>query len=303
MIEIVLALLVWGAAVEPRLILDIEREVAELPALEGHWDGETIAVVADWQIGMWLGNPAMAERAVARIVEERPAAALFAGDFLTEPQRNTGAKIQRVLALIRPLVEAGVPVVAVLGNHDFGLKDPGEPDAEDAAARLVERLEEAGVTVLQNRATPLFHPRAMGAGLAGLLHSRPLYVAGIGSRYADNDEGLAALEGIPFDAPRIVLMHHPDSFRRLPAWSAPLAVAGHRHGGQLRIPLINMSWLRFRGIPAEGWAPSNFGAPGNTLYITRGTGMSVVPVRINAPPELTFITLRSPRDRASSGGS
>lgn len=294
MIEILLALLFWGTAIEPRLILDIEREVAELPALSGPWEGERIAVLADWQVGMWLDNPGMAERAVRRIVEERPVAVLIAGDFLTKPEKGTQEKIDRVIRLVRPLGEAGIATIAVLGNHDYGLSKPGEPESEHVTELLVIALEGAGVRVLRNQAVPLFHPYAGASGPAGLLGARALYVVGIGSYYAGKDDPVAALADVPFDAPRIVLMHHPQSFRKISAWSAPLAIAGHRHGGQFRIPLVGKSLLRLMGKPGDGWAPDDFGAPGNRLYINRGIGMSVVPIRLNAPPELTFFTLVSP---------
>ena len=93
-------------------------------------------------------------------------------------------------------------------------------------------------------------------------------------------------------------MHHPDSFAEIPAGAAPLAVAGHTHGGQVRIPLMpQWSWLTFvkeDEVHADGWI-DGYGAEGNRLYVNRGIGFSVVPLRINCPPELTRFVLEHGR--------
>ena len=44
-------------------------------------------------------------------------------------------------------------------------------------------------------------------------------------------------------------------------------------------------------VHVAGWI-EDFGKPGNNLYINRGIGFSRVPLRINAPPELTLFKLR-----------
>jgi predicted MPP superfamily phosphohydrolase len=52
-----------------------------------------------------------------------------------------------------------------------------------------------------------------------------------------------------------------------------------------------MTLVRSGRVAADGWIP-DYGAPGNRLYVNRGIGFSRVPIRINCPPELTWITLR-----------
>ena len=93
-------------------------------------------------------------------------------------------------------------------------------------------------------------------------------------------------------------MHNPASFPTLPAASAPLAVAGHTHCGQIAIPGFPMwSWLELRSnerVVTDGFSPPGYGADGNRLYVTCGIGFSVVPARISAPPQVVFFTLRAP---------
>jgi hypothetical protein len=285
----VLALVVgYGGAIEPRLILDTEEHEAPIPNLPGEWDGATVAVVSDFQLGLWLDNTAMMERAVAAIVERDPDLALLAGDFVYEPGHDTGAVVRGALELVRPLVAAEIPTYAVLGNHDWGLPRPlGKSESVPEAARqLRDSLTAAGITVLHNRSTRVRAPD----------RDAPLYLAGVGSHYAERDDPAAAVAGIPPGAPRLVMMHNPTSFETLPAHSAPLAVAGHTHGGQIRLPFSpQWSWLTFTeddDVHVDGWVEENYGAAGNRLYVTRGVGMSVIPLRINCPPEITFFTLR-----------
>lgn len=97
----------------------------------------------------------------------------------------------------------------------------------------------------------------------------------------------------------MVLLHHPDSFERLPAGTAPLALAGHTHGGQFRVPFTpEWTWMTFAEedeVHPDGWIP-DFGASGNRLYVNRGIGFSTLPLRLNCPPEITYVLLRRPEE-------
>jgi predicted MPP superfamily phosphohydrolase len=79
-------------------------------------------------------------------------------------------------------------------------------------------------------------------------------------------------------------------------------VVAHTHGGQMRVPFTpDWSWTRLitsERVPADGWA-EGYGARGNQLYVNRGIGFSLIPVRVNCRPELTVFTLRG--DSAATG--
>lgn len=198
-------LLVYGTAVEPRLILDTEEEVAAIPNLPPEWEGRTLAATADFQVGMWWANRGMMDRVVRDLVRKRPAAVLLAGDFIYHPDEYPDELVREVAEMLRPLAESGIPPYAVLGNHDWGL-DVKDDTVNPTAARLVRQgLAELGIPVLQNQAVRL------GSG-----DGAPCIV-GIGDAYAENDR------------PRKALAEVPDG-------AAPLAVAAHTHGGQVRIP-------------------------------------------------------------------
>jgi uncharacterized protein len=306
---VVLLLILWGVVLEPRLI-DEEHYMVALPHLPPAWHGRQIALIADLQVGMWLANTDTIRRLVARLVECRRAAVLIAGDFIYQPLEEEPEEaveefepteyaeealkeIRVAVALVRPLLEAGIPTYAVLGNHDYGMAVPTSLKLPWLARRLREALEAAGVQVLHNEAVALAPPKADEPSARGA--EPPLYLVGIGAHYAHEDRPLVALAQVPEGAPRLLLMHHPDIFAQLPAGTAPLALAGHTHGGQVRLPFLpEWSWLSFLKedeVHVDGWIHS-YGQPGNRLYVNRGIGFSLAPIRINCPPELTIFTLR-----------
>lgn len=273
-----LALLIgYGVLVEPRLILDEKRFDVTLPHLPAGASARTVAVFSDLQIGMWFANEAMVENLVEKVVEEQPAAALVGGDFVYSRDPDPAAQVNRVVELLAPLTAAGIPTFAVLGNHDY---------AVDAADEVIAGLESIGIQVLRNQAAPV-----PGAGTG----ANALHVVGLGPARPGRVDVDAALAEVPDDAPRVVLMHNPTSFVQLPAGSAPLAVAGHTHCGQIAIPGLQ-SWSYYQltsaeRIVVEEWAPPGYGATGNQLYVTCGIGFSLLPMRIAAPPQVVFFSL------------
>lgn len=280
-----IALLIIWSFIEPR-ILNVENETAEIPNLPASWSGKQIAQLTDFQIGLWGDNPGTARRGVAKIIEAKPAIALISGDFLYHPGENITPEINTAVDIVRPLVEAGIPTYAVLGNHDYGMSSKKARPKIEEAAQLESALESAGIEVLENEAVPLSFPGS----------DESLYLVGVGSLWANRDNVDKALSAVPDDGARIVMMHNPDSFETVPANSAPLTVAGHTHGGQVRVPgLPQWSWLRFTQkdkVYADGWA-RGYGEPGNRLYVNPGIGMSIAPIRLFCPPELTFFTLEA----------
>lgn len=284
---LLLLTILWGGVVEPNW-LDVREEEALIAGLPPEWDGRRVAVLADWQIGMWMANTSTMRRATERAIRERPAAVLLAGDFVYHADDDPAELTAKVVALLRPLVEAGIPAYAVLGNHDWSVFKHGDRKRADVAAVVRTGLSAAGIHVLSNQAVALRPPGSR----------TPIYLVGLGEEWAGEDAPAAAVAAVPRGQPRLVFMHNPNSYDALPSGTAPLAVAAHTHAGQLRIPAVR--WLRLaRGyqVHSAGWI-SGFGEPGNRLYVNRGLGMSGVPIRIGARPELTIFTLRAPDGRA-----
>lgn len=275
---------IWGL-IEPRF-LNTEKETATIPNLPAGWEGKQIGQLSDFQIGMWMGNPGTARRSVEQMIEANPAAVLISGDFIYHAKPAPSEEIEKAVSIVRPLVEAGIPTYAVLGNHDYGMSGKEEDPGTQLAGDLESELEAAGIVVLENESVAMEIPDS----------DEPLFLAAVDSLWANQDDVGAALAGIPSGSPTVALMHNPDSFELFPPETAPLAVAGHTHGGQMRLPNSpQWSWLRFTQkdkVYADGWAVG-YGEPGNNLYVNVGIGMSIIPLRIFCPPELTLFTLES----------
>lgn len=278
-----LLFLIWGVGIEPRYILDVRRYDAEVANLPKEWDGEVVAMFSDLQVGMWLGNTGMVKKTIQRVVDESPSLVLIAGDFVYHPD---SARVDQAVSLVQPLTEADIPVVAVLGNHDYAMGTDQDEVGEEIAQYLQRELTDIGVQVLENESLAVGPPTK----------ATPLHIVGLGSAWAEKSAPSAAFAGLSPEAPRVTLMHNPVGYRALLSGTSPLTLAAHTHGGQIRVPFTpSASWLdiaRPREVVADGWAADSLGAAGNRLYVNRGIGLSILPIRFLCPPELTFFTLR-----------
>jgi predicted MPP superfamily phosphohydrolase len=112
------------------------------------------------------------------------------------------------------------------------------------------------------------------------------------------------------DIPNILLSHNPDTFNRAAALGIELSLAGHTHGGQVRLAIGTRHWSPAQFItpfvaglyrlplghdthPA-GQEPIPCYQKAAFLYVNRGLGTFGLPVRLGVPPEITVLTLRAP---------
>lgn len=281
---LLLGLILWGL-IEPYFI-DVEEKEGRIPNLPPSWEGKRVALIGDFQVGMWLHNTPTIRRVVRKIVRERPACVLITGDFIYDKR----TAIPEAVQLTKPLTDAGLPTYAVFGNHDYAQPTRSDQPDMQLAEDLREALEEVGVRILHNEVVALALPDKMDHA-----PDDALYLVGIGAHTPNNDKPALALAQLPDGAPRLVLMHHPTSFVAFPARSAPLAVAGHTHGGQVSLPRAPgwslLTRVRDGEVYDDDWITAA-SSPGNHLYVNRGIGFSLVPLRIFCMPELTFFTLK-----------
>ncbi len=96
-----------------------------------------------------------------------------------------------------------------------------------------------------------------------------------------------AMAGVPEGAYTIAAFHAPGYFDHI-AGKVDLVLAGHTHGGQVRIPLVHTFWLpKDCGPYLEGWYEKS----GTKMYVNRGLGWSTLPIRFLCRPEVTIITI------------
>jgi predicted MPP superfamily phosphohydrolase len=224
-------------------------------------DGLRLAFVTDVHAGSFLGEADLL-RVFERVAAAAPDAVLLGGDLI-----NTRAS--EMLLFREPLLRLTVRhgVFAVPGNHEhfFGAD----------LAPWEAFLRDHGVTVLKNRGCRIEH----GGGT--------LWLCGVDDLTEGVPDLASALAGRGEHEPAVLLSHHPDFFFEAAAADVDLTLSGHTHGGQIRI---------------GGWAPihhSRFGYERGwfaendcRLYVSRGVGVTVLPLRIDAPPEIPVVTVR-----------
>jgi predicted MPP superfamily phosphohydrolase len=262
--------LAYARWAEPRWLMLRTWELA-LPQLPSAWDGFRIAQLSDFHVGgPGMSLPTLRE-AVRRTAALRPDLIVLTGDFMDRGRWRLEGE-----GLFEPLARAA-PTYAVLGNHDF-------LSGDDNAAVVAEGLRRQGVTVLRNE-----------SALAGPAASRQVIV-GVDDWASGHADMLRSVEGKPEGmAPFLLLCHEPDIVDTLPRGWFQLVLAGHTHGAQIRLsPFRRLSWLEFGISEIHSRYPRGFFRVNDTvLYVNQGLGMSELPLRFGARPEVTLLGLRS----------
>lgn len=163
------------------------------------------------------------------------------------------------------------PVYYITGNHELF--------AAAETTELLTRLRACGVQVLETEEVVL----ARGGEKISLL--------GFDSSYAVNGLQKKLVQDARCDY-RIVLMHNPLLFPKLSELDVNLALAGHIHGGQVRLPVIGGLYGPEQGILPE-YDDGMYTENDTTMIISRGVGNSGFPVRVFNRPELVLVTLRT----------
>ena len=212
---------------------------------------------------------------VAAVVELsnrlKPDLIALTGDFVSY-SRSSIEPVAEILGGLR----ARAGVVAVLGNHDFRV-----------GAGAVERaLRRQRIQVLRNRHRLL---QRRGARI---------YVAGVDDYGYGANLG-QALRGIPENVPTILLAHNPRLVTAAACRGVGLVLSGHTHGGQVNLPLLGTVYGR---SPEQMRFKMGWDRLGDTqIYVSRGIGTIVLPVRWRCPAEVPLLELQPhQRDDVSS---
>lgn len=198
---------------------------------------------------------------VAAAMLERPDLIVITGDFV---DRFAEEDVSPLVAALGSL-KAPLGVWGVWGNHDHFRFRPLTP--------LLRLLQEAGVNILNNR---------------GVMLRDDLYLAGVDDFRTGHPDLMAALHDWPAGAICLLMSHNPDMLPLIPA-SVDLVLCGHTHGGQVNLPLIGapVTSSRYGQRFRAGWVE----APARA-YVSRGLGVSMVPLRLNCPPELAVFAVQ-----------
>lgn len=224
----------------------------------------TVAVFADTHFGFAYDTEDF-QKVVDTVNENPPDLLLFAGDLIDNLNEYRGdtAEISEKLAQMK----ANIGKYAVFGNHDYG--GGAEYQYEDI-------MNAGGFQVLVNEVVALKGNNLRLAGIDDLL-------IGYGDPSIVNhmDSGMYNL----------VLCHEPDIIDKILDSNTDYMVAGHTHGGQIRIPFYTQKFLPSYG---EKYVKGKYALENRsqtTIYVNSGLGTTKIPARLGAVPELTYITI------------
>lgn len=256
-----LAVLTVGAV--DSLYIRVEHVNVECSALPPRADGLVILHLSDLHV-----HPSLRKvRECAGLIRGlRAHLAVITGDF--RMAGGTSETAAAGAALIVGALEGRMPVYAVQGNNDY--------------TETMRQVARTGIRVLDNRAEPV----APGVWLAGW------------NPYDPVPASLPVVVGaIPAEDGYILASHSPDVVLEQVPRKPLLTLAGHTHGIQIRIPGLPspITLTRLGSRYARGLHEFE----GSPLYVNRGIGTTMVPLRVYSAPEITLLTLRrgSPKGR------
>ncbi len=257
------ALVVDALLVEPDWI-EVRRSIEYVPALGPNAADLTVVHLSDPHVAR-IGK--RERSAVALINAARPDLILISGDLTLRGAR--AADLEAFLSALR----SRYGNFAVFGNHDYW--DRAATTWGPEAVRL------SGFTLLRNSSRRVLCPAGR------------IVVAGVDDPVTGHDSLRQAMRGVTRRDVCILLSHSPEIAQDLGNWDIDIVLAGHTHGGQVRLP-----WIGALYVPPgtrdtiEGWFDVRGGA---RLHVSQGLGWSGFPVRFFCRPRLDVITLRGGR--------
>ncbi len=280
-------------------IREAELPIANLPPA---LNGLKIAQLSDIHMSGYMPR-SQVRRAVDMANELNADIAFVTGDFITGARDPLGECIDELSRLRAPFGVWGCN-----GNHEIYAR------AEEAAQQYFARY---GMRLLRSENAQIAVNGA-SFNLIGVDYQRERALNGRRVQMLPDIEPL-----IRRDMPNILLSHNPNSFNRACELGIELSLAGHTHGGQIQVEILDhrLSPARFitdyvagvyhrplflpahddRAWHAAHSTSSQFGisavnGPLSVLYVNRGLGTVGAPVRLGVPPEITLLTLRRSKD-------
>jgi uncharacterized protein len=203
------------------------------------------------------------KRYADQVIALQPDLFVLTGDYIT----NSIAFLPECLEQMAR-VNARYGTFATLGNHDHWYARPGD---------LAALFHQYRIPLLRNAHRVIETSEG------------PFAVAGIDDLHAGHPDLKAALHGLAPGIPTILLSHRPEIFPEAAEQGIALTLAGHYHGGQIKLslPRRTISVAHFRTSYPEGL----YRLDDSSLYVSSGIGTSLTPIRLNARPEVTLLHL------------
>jgi predicted MPP superfamily phosphohydrolase len=241
--------------------------VQDLPAA---FAGLKIVQLSDFHCGRKVTSSYLNE-AVDLAMAQRGDLVVLTGDFVHKGHRH----VERVADVLSRL-SAPLGVFAVLGNHDFSVRNAfGLRRHRHLHRTIADALAAKRIRVLRNETVPLTRDGAR-LNLTG--------VDDLWSRVCDLDQ---AFSGLCRSVPRVVLAHNPRTVEQLDGQRCDLMLSGHTHGGQVSLPGLGPVTL---GAKVRRFAAGMYVYRNTYLYVNKGVGFGF-PLRYGVRPEVAVLTL------------
>ncbi len=247
-------------AIDEASALEVENITIELQRLPRKLDGFRLVHLSDFHHSP-LTEIDHIEKAVAIANEIAPEMVVLTGDFVSHEPKYI-APVAEVLGGL----ESEYGSFACLGNHDHWT------DAD----LVTSELDSHGIRVLVNEG---FRLTARGVSF---------WLCGVDDHMVKRTDLKAALHGSFPDEMKMLLAHNPVIVRQAARKGVDVMFSGHTHGGQIKIREKDKKLLAHRRLSSGLHKRRN-----TTIYITRGIGTVVLPVRYQCPPEISVIELRA----------
>jgi predicted MPP superfamily phosphohydrolase len=258
---------------QPRWFV-VDRRTIGIRGLPQPLDGLRVVQLTDIHHGPWL-SLGYVRQVVQTTNELRPDLVLLTGDYVSSSAADIRPVIEE-LARLQPRIK----ILAVLGNHDWWEDGP----------HTQRQFCEAGIAVIDN-ARRIVTPdrRIVPDAREGLA------IGGVGDLWTDRQDYQRALGGLPAAMPRLLLSHNPDVAEEQELVGSGLRVdlmiSGHTHGGQIALPGLGAPLCPSRY--GQKYAQGLVQGPVCAVFICRGIGVSLLPVRIGTSPEIAVLELKA----------
>lgn len=249
--------------VEPRILV---TKTFEKKAKGAAGVGETTVVqISDVHYGEYFDEEMLA-KVVDKVNREKPDIVVFTGDLYDIYTKSPETK-----PLIRQLgrIEAVVGKYAVWGNHDYG----------GGASRVyADIMEDSEFTLLKNSAVKV-----------ELSNEKTLSLGGVDDSLLGKGDITATNNGMKDADFQILMTHEPDIVEGIALPGVDLVLAGHSHGGQVRIPFVDPVGTTLAHQYKGGWYTIG---EGTSMYVNSGIGTTKLPVRFLVPPQIAVFRIQ-----------
>ncbi|MGI8811567.1 MAG: metallophosphoesterase [Pyrinomonadaceae bacterium] len=246
-------------AMDEATSLSLERVEIAIPRLPKKLDGFRIIHLSDIHHSPFTGLEHIA-RTIKVANRIKPDMFVLTGDYVSHDRKYI-APVARLLGELT----AEFGTYACLGNHDHWT----DADLVTSSFRTV------GINMLVNQ------------GFRFEANDASFWLAGVDDHMVGKTDIAAALHGSYPDEMKLLLAHNPLIFRQAVRNGVDLTLSGHTHGGQIRVRDAEKRILPRRKLSSGLHKRSE-----SQIYITRGIGTVVLPVRYQCPPEISLLELR-----------